>query len=167
MIDDSPPNWRQIVETHSRRVFQVSMRILGSVQDAEDVSQDVFEELFRLHNHGPVQSWVGLLVRLATVRSLDCLRRRKPTLSLMDDDAAVHASPHQALAAKELAGLLRQAVGKLPDQQATVFVLAYYEQMSHAEIATHLELSTESVSASLYKARKRLSELLTLVRFGE
>ena len=81
MTDGELPDWDRIVERHAKRVFRVAMRILRSVQDAEDVSQDVFTEAFQLHKAGPVQSWTGLLVRLATLRSLDRLRRNRPSVN--------------------------------------------------------------------------------------
>lgn len=59
MTEQELPDWDRIVERHAQRVFRVALRILGSVQDAEDVSQDVFVEAFKSFRHGPVQSWIG------------------------------------------------------------------------------------------------------------
>ena len=42
MTDNELPDWDRIVELHAKRVFHVAFRILGSIQDAEDASQDVF-----------------------------------------------------------------------------------------------------------------------------
>ena len=105
MTDDELPDWDRIVERHAERVFRVALRILRSVQDAEDVSQDVFTEAFRVHKAGPVQSWTGLLVRLATLRSLDRLRRNRPTVELREGDRMSTVEPYEELAARELARL--------------------------------------------------------------
>jgi RNA polymerase sigma-70 factor (ECF subfamily) len=167
MTISDEPDWRQIVERHSKRVFMIAKRILGSTQDAEDVAQETFTEVYRLHQLGPVQSWTGLLVRIATVRSLDQLRRRKSSVPAVDIACKFSTHPLDVLATRELADNLRHAVAKLPDQQATIFVLTFYEQMTRDEIANHLDVSVESISTALYKARKRLAELLIPVRLGE
>jgi hypothetical protein len=54
-MTNASPDWDRVVERHAERVFRTSLRILRTVQDAEDVSQDVFIEAFRLHKAGPVQ----------------------------------------------------------------------------------------------------------------
>ncbi len=163
----APPDWNQIVEKHGARVFRVAMRILGSIPDAEDVAQEVFAEAYRLHLAGPIQSWTGLLVRLSTLRSLDALRRRRPTVPIASEDWASQRQPLDTLVASELAARLRQSVGNLPDQQAAVFVLTYYEQWSREEIAVHMGITQESVSTSLYKARKQIANFLRLQYPGE
>ena len=80
MCPESIPDWSWIVQTHGGRVFGVAMRILGSVQDDEDVSQDVFLEACEIYSAGAIQSWTGLLMRLATFRSLDLRRSNRPTV---------------------------------------------------------------------------------------
>ena len=156
MADGELPDWDRIVERHAKRIFRVALRILGSVQDAEDVSQDVFTEAFRLHQAGPVQSWTGLLVRLATLRSIDRLRRKQPFVELRECDRMSTVEPFHEVAATELAHWLRKAIAQLPDQQSTVFVMAYFEQLSRDEVSATLGISPEAVSTALYKARQRL-----------
>jgi RNA polymerase sigma-70 factor (ECF subfamily) len=159
-------NWDQIVDRHAGRVFRVAMRILGSVHDAEDVSQDVFTEAFRLHKSGPVQSWVGLFVRMATLRSIDRLRRRRPFLELTDSDRMSKIEPVDEAVAGELASLLRQAIARLPDQQASVFILIHFEQLSRNDVAVTLGISPEAVSTALYKGRQQLLDQLTVLNKG-
>lgn len=167
MTNDISPDWDRIVERHGERVFRVALRILRSVQDAEDVSQDVFIEAFRLHQAGPVQSWTGLLVRLATLRSIDKLRRIRPSVELRDGDRMSRVEPLDELEAKELARWLQKALAQLPDQQAAVFVMHHFEHLSRDQVAAALGVSPDSVSTALYKARQRMLQQLAVFNQGE
>ncbi len=162
MSDEHSPNWNVIVERHAERVFRIAYRILGSVHDAEDVSQGVFAEALRFQAAGPVQSWTGLFCRLATLRAIDELRRRRKTLAIADDDRASKTDAHEHAVAGELAAWLRDAASKLPEQQAAIFSLTHFEQLDRNEVAAVLNISPESVSTSLYKARQRLREQLNI-----
>lgn len=167
MADGELPDWDRIVERHAKRVFRVAVRILGCVEDAEDVSQDVFTEAFRLHKVGPVQSWPGLLVRLATLRSIDRLRRNRPSEELRESDRMSIVEPFDQVAAAELAQWLRNSMAQLPDQQAAVFVMFHFEQLSRDQISATLGVSPEAVSTTLYKARQRLLTRLAVFNQGD
>jgi RNA polymerase sigma-70 factor (ECF subfamily) len=166
MAESAVPDWDWIVERHAKCVFRVALRILGSVQDAEDVAQDVFTEAFRLHKAGPVQTWTGLFVRLATLRSIDRLRRNRPTVELRESDRISTVEPFEEVAAAELAHWLRKGIAQLPEQQATVFVMFHFEQLSRDEVSATLEISPEAVSTALYKARRRLQTQLVVFNQG-
>lgn len=167
MSNGDLPDWDRIVEHHADRVFRVALRILKSVQDAEDVSQDVFTDAFQLHKAGPVQSWTGLLVRLATLRSLDRLRRNRPSAELHECDKMSTVEPFEELEASELANWLRTAIAQLPDQQAVVFAMHYFEQLSREQVSAALGVSPEAVSTALYKARQRLLAQLAVFNQGD
>jgi RNA polymerase sigma-70 factor (ECF subfamily) len=164
MASGDPPDWDKIVESHAERVYRIAFRILGSVQDAEDVSQIVFTEAIKMHRRGPVQSWTGLFVRLSTLRAIDLLRTRQETSSLTDTHVAKVASAPEQAACKELAAWLRDATRGLPDQQAAVFSLTYFEQLDRNEVAAVLNVSVETVSTTLYKARQRLLAQLKILQ---
>ena len=106
MSDPNAPDWEELVQQHAERVFRIAFRILGSTHDAEDISQDVFTEALTLHQSEPVRTWTGLMVRLATLRSIDKLRREKfkpETLQNPVTDSRSVESPDQKLIAAELA----------------------------------------------------------------
>jgi len=158
-------DWERIVDEHGRLVFRIGLRILGSVQDAEDVAQDVFCEAYQFQQSQRVESWSGLLARLATLRAIDRLRRKRSTMELGNAEPISASGPFEEAAARELAELLRAAVGRLPNQQAAVFSLVYFEQMSRDEVSANLGISPEAVSTALFKARRRLeSQLPTITR---
>ena len=52
MVVEQPPDWSKIVERHAERVFRIAYRVLGSVHDAEDVSQLVFIDAKRVQEAG-------------------------------------------------------------------------------------------------------------------
>lgn len=167
MSDPNAPDWKELVQQHAERVFRIAFRILGSVHDAEDISQDVFTEALTLHQSEPVRTWTGLMVRLATLRSIDKLRRERfkpePLPNSVADSRSIE-HPDQALLAAELANRLRGEIRNLPQQQAAIFSLAYFEQLSRSEIASALAITPESVSTALYKARKKLSDRMAIIQ---
>jgi RNA polymerase sigma-70 factor, ECF subfamily len=166
MAEIETPDWEKLVERHARRVFGVAMRILGSTHEAEDVAQEVFSEAFQLHRAGPVQSWTGLLVRLATIRSIDRYRRKRSFQPLRETDRTTTIEPCEDAMARELAALLREAIRQLPDQQAAIFTMTHFEQMNREAVATALEISPGAVSTALYKARQRLAAVLVTTEKG-
>lgn len=160
MAKERPPDWPKIVERHAERVFRIAYRILGSVHDAEDVSQLVFIEAKRVQETVPIQSWSGLFARLATTRAIDLLRRRRKNVQIEETQYVSNVEPHHHVVGAELAAWLRGAAAQLPEQQAAVFSLSHFEQLDRNEVAAILSISVEAVSTALYKARQRLQEQL-------
>ena len=118
MAEEHPPDWPKIVERHAERVFRIAYRILGSVHDAEDISQSVFIEAKRVQEAGPIQSWSGLFGRLATTRAIDLLRRRRKSVEIDETQNVSNFEPHHHVVCAELAAWLRNAAAQLPEQQA-------------------------------------------------
>jgi RNA polymerase sigma-70 factor, ECF subfamily len=166
MASEPAPDWACIVDKHAERVFRIAYRILGSVHDAEDVSQNVFAEAVKLYAAGPVQSWQGLFVRLASLRAIDLLRSRRRSFQLSEDKYCSTSGPVDQAVGNELSAWLRSAISGLPDQQAAVFSLTYFEHLDRNAIAKMLNLSPDSVSTSLYKARQRLVSQLNVFYGG-
>jgi RNA polymerase sigma-70 factor (ECF subfamily) len=160
MAEEHPPDWPKIVERHAERVFRIAYRILGSVHDAEDVSQLVFIDAQKVRESGPIQSWSGLFARLATTRAIDLLRRRRKSVEIDESQHVSNLEPHHHAVSEELAAWLRQAVAQLPEQQAAVFSLSHFEQLDRNEVAAILAISVEAASTALYKARRKLQEQL-------
>jgi RNA polymerase sigma-70 factor (ECF subfamily) len=154
-------DWDRIVREHGPMVFATAWRILGHAADAEDVVQEVFLQVHRLHQAGPVRYWVGLLRRLATCRALDRLRQRRRTASLEGLTLpAGGPAPDAALLEKELAQRLREAIAHLPPREGAVFCLRYFEDLSYQQIAEALRIRVGAVATALHKARAKLEGFL-------
>jgi RNA polymerase sigma-70 factor (ECF subfamily) len=154
-------NWTRLVREHGPLVFKTAWRILGHTADAEDVVQDVFLQMHQWEQTRPVRSMPGLLRRMATCRALDRLRQRKVTVPLPELPLEnVSYAPECAVLEEELQERLRQAIAELPEREAEVFCLRYYEDLSYQEIAAELGIRSGAVAAALHKARAKLEASL-------
>ncbi|XZE36978.1 RNA polymerase sigma factor [Pirellulaceae bacterium SH501] len=159
MKNPGETNFEEIVNAQIARVYRIAFRILGSTQDAEDVTQVVFAEAYRSYLKKCVSDWTGYLVRLATHRSIDTYRSRRKLPSCLSNDVPSDRNPPlDNLVAKESVEWLRAEIANLPAQQGAVFTLIYFENMDRSEVADCLSITLQSVSTSLHKAREKLKE---------
>jgi RNA polymerase sigma-70 factor, ECF subfamily len=154
-------DWNAIVREHGPAVFRAAWRILGQTADAEDVTQEVFLEAYQFQRGQAVRSWPALLRRLAVCRALDRLRRRRPAVSISELSlAAAGTNPEAEAMAAELAARLTEAIRGLPQREAEVFCMHYFEDLSNGEIADSLDMQAGAVAAALHKARGKLQSSL-------
>jgi RNA polymerase sigma-70 factor, ECF subfamily len=127
-----------IFKRYSGPVYSVALRVLHDSGQAEDVMQEIFLQLWRnpeafVHGRGSLGAW---LVVVARNRAIDVLRRRKPTDSV---DDVVLASPCDISAEAERNGMMekvRVILADLPEEQRKSLELAYFEGLTHSEIAS-------------------------------
>jgi RNA polymerase sigma-70 factor (ECF subfamily) len=123
--------------------------------------QEVFLQALRLRAVQPIRHWAGFLRRLAACRALDRLRQRKRTVALDDQMLASSTNgPPEAAMGRELAERLRRAVARLPEREAAVFCLRYFDDLSNQRIAETLDITPGAVAVALHKARAKLEEML-------
>ena len=158
-------DWNSIVNEHGRIVLRIASRILGA-RDAEDVAQEVFLHAFQLWSRSTVDNWPGLLRTIATRVAIDRLRRRLQNYPLPPDLAGRDPAPDHGLTSSELADRLRIEIARLPDRQAEIFSLRYFDGLSNSEIAELLKTSPSSVSTTLLKARDTLATRLVDLKCG-
>ena len=159
-------DWQAIVKDYGPTVWQTAYRLLGNHADTADCFQDTFLAAFELSQAQPVRNFPGLLVRLATTRAIDRLRQRgrqqRYCVDNQDGAETVGRGPDPAGHAQtqELAGRLREAIGRLPPQEASVFCLRYLNDMSYRQIARELKVGINVVGVALYRAKARLRAAL-------
>ncbi len=161
-------DWDRIVREHGPLVFGTAWRILGHVADTEDVVQEVFLQAYSLRAVQTIRHWPGFLRRLAACRALDRLRQRKPIVALNDLALACSTNgPEETAIGRELAERLREAIAQLPEREAAVFCLRYFEDLPYQRIAEILDINRGAVAAALHKARAKLEVMLSEVAKGE
>ena len=126
----------QLYDRYSAVVYSIALRVLGDAGMAEDLLQEVFMQLWRNpmafdSSRGPLAPW---LVAVTRNRAIDWLRKRRPETPVADV-----ASFEPDLASKtEFArsvGKIRAMLDRMPPTQRDVLEMAYFEGLTHSEIA--------------------------------
>ncbi len=161
--------FRQLVERWETPVFAFMLRMLGSREDAQDLTQETFIRMIRhADRYRPESRFQSWLFRIAGNLARSRLRRRK-VLRWIRFDSDRHDSP--AAGTDPLADLekhearreVRQALAKLPERQRRALILKQYQGMKYREIATAMGLTEGSVQMLLHRAMLALrQELLPL-----
>jgi RNA polymerase sigma-70 factor (ECF subfamily) len=158
-------DWDRFVADFGPPTLRLACRILGHGPDAEDVVQEAFLQVYQISQNEEVSSWGGLLHRAALCRSLDRVRRRRTSGSLTVEPLSREDDPQEAAAAHELADQLRQAIGRLPQQQAAAFCMRYFDDQPYEQIAENAEnlgVAVGAVASALHKARGKLKSMLAV-----
>lgn len=158
-----PKELESLFRENYEHVFRTAYRITGSASDAEDVLQTVFLRLIKSSEGiDQAESPKGYLLRAAVNASLDLMRSHTRSKSVAIDDveyelpAGAELSPEASAEDRELRKLIQEAVSRLGERAAEVFVLRYFEGYDNREIAEMLGTSQMVVAVTLHRARSRM-----------
>jgi len=155
--------FEHLMRRHERLVLMTAYRLLGSLPDAQDVSQEVFLRLYR--NLGKVESTGSLsawLYRVTSNACHDARRRKRPEspVEFAEDLRDTVADPHQAAAEAERRRVLSMSLRRLPPKERDALVLRDLEGLSTEEVARALGTSTATVRSQVSKARVKVREFV-------
>ena len=160
----------ELVDEHQRMVYHLAFHLLGSHEDALDLSQDVFLTVFRsihrFRGDSALQTWIyRIVVNHVRNRQRWWRRRRRSGEVSLEAVMAEHGepaapiastSPERVLDQKELGRRLWRALGRLSFEQRSTVILRELHGMRYAEIAFSLGVTTAAVKSRLARARQTL-----------
>jgi RNA polymerase sigma-70 factor (ECF subfamily) len=167
--------FKTLVDRHQTSVVNTCYGLVGSREDAEDVAQEVFLQVYKsAHKFRHQAKFSTWLYRIAVNRSLNFIRdnkwsRRLKNLSawLEGDSQQVNSlpapdssRPDVVLERKEQDRRLKKAIDSLPREQKAAFVLNKYEGLPYREIADVLKCSLSSVESLIHRAKLNLQKKL-------
>lgn len=155
-LDDERDAAGELVDRYQRRLFNVALRMLGNVQDAEDVTQTVFGNAFlSLKSFDPKYRFFSWIYRMTVNESLNTIKRRKPMVTMEDHlDIPVPGSENENAA--EAVDRVKKALMDLNPDDRAVVVLRHFVSFSYEEMADVLEVPVRTVKSRLFTARERL-----------
>ncbi len=162
----------QLYDRYGRLIYAVAFKMLGSVEEAEEVVLDVFAQVWRsaasYNSHkSKVDTW---LLMMARSRVLDRLRKKqrfKKVVNASMEVAEVGTSstinlPEENLLIQEKREQVLTALGKIPAEQRQVIELAYYQGLTQTEIATKTGVSLGTVKTRIRLGLSKLRKLLDI-----
>ena len=164
-----PGAFEALVRRHQTTIYNFCWRLLGQADDAADVAQDVFVQLYshleRLDEYEPLAPW---LFRVARNRCIDVIRRRRTVPLDMSDDEHEPVDeeplPDELVERADIQRVLAEAISALPTSYAEVVALRYAADRSFAEIGAILDLEEGAARVRFHRAkallRQRLRETL-------
>ncbi len=165
--------FKYIVDTYQNMVYNTCLSIVKSEEDAEDLAQEVFVQVYQsVHSFKGESKFSTWLYRIATTKSLDHERKKKRkkrfgfVKSIFGEDAQVEINPPDfnhpgvVLDKKERAAILFKAVDKLPDNQRVAFILSKVEGRSYQEISEIMGTTISAIESLLHRAKNNLRKIL-------
>ena len=165
----------ELINTYQQKVFSTCISFVPNKEDAEDIAQDVFMEVFnsiqKFKGNSKLSTWI---YRITTNKCLEFIRKRntKKRFGFMQSisgnaipvDRTSYFTemnhPGIALEHKEQSETLFRAIHKLPEAQKVVFTLHKIDGKSYQEISLITDKSLSSVESLMFRAKKNLQSIL-------
>jgi RNA polymerase sigma-70 factor (ECF subfamily) len=170
--------WEEIVQTYSRRIYNLAYRFTSRADSAEDLTQEVFIRVYRsLDQYNPkqgdLQNW---LMRLARNLIIDDYRKRqRAPQDEAADDLEVHqyhlraagSSAQREMERRELGAQVQAGIDKLSPDLRTCVILRDIEELSYQEIVDLLKIPEGTVKSRINRGRIELAKILRRMRVVE
>jgi RNA polymerase sigma-70 factor (ECF subfamily) len=164
----------ELVTEHQRMVFHLALHLLGDHDEALDLSQEVFLNVFRtigrFRGQSALRTWIyRIVINQARNRQRWWRRRRRADQVSLDEHLEQHGDlaasdrsgePDLVLGRKELASRIWQSLDALPFEQRTAIILREIDGLSYDEIAFSLGIAIGTVKSRLTRAREALRSQL-------
>lgn len=153
----------ELFDRYSRLVYSVALRVLNDPGQAEDVTQEIFFQVWRnpdsfVSGRGSLGAWLAVMARN---RAIDALRRRRPTDPV--DEVVLTAKGDLASEVEQnrMMEMVRGVLKDLPEGQQQLVEMAFFEGLTHSEIATRtgdpLGTVKTRIRSALMTLRKAIS----------
>ena len=174
LIKGDQSAYRSIYDLHKSIVYNTAMGFLTNKNDAEDITQEVFVQVFRsvknFKKESKLSTWI---YRITITKCLDLLRSRKAKKRFAiftdifsdkekDSEERFIDYEHPGIVEEksEMSKLLFKEIDSLPANQRIAFVLNKVEKLSYQEISEVMETSVSSVESLIFRAKGNLKKKL-------
>ncbi len=165
--------FHRLFEEYKKMVFHYAYDLTGNIQEAEDISQEVFVRVYNgikgFRHESSLKTWV-MKITLNLCRNYHRRRKIFSFFSLSQEsqededeysfEIGVQDDPAEGIYQRQKLRILRKAIMKLPRKQREVFIMKHLKEMKIKEIAEVLESPEGTVKANLFKAIRNFQILI-------
>ncbi|MBI4686786.1 MAG: RNA polymerase sigma factor [Nitrospirae bacterium] len=164
--------FNELIERHKKMGFSLAYNMLGSIEDAEDISQEAFAiaytEIGKFRQESSFKTWLYRIIinlcrkhyRKNKLMSFIPLYFHNKEGEEQEMDIKAEATPEDELSSKQLGSAIMKAVRRLPMKQKEVFVMKHIKGMKISEIAEILGSAEGTVKSHLFRAVNELQKKL-------
>ena len=161
--------WQRLVKTHHGSVYRLSFRRLRKPDEAEDATQETFIRAYRYFE--TFQEGASLLPWLLRICYHNCLKILKDREIVLNDEplqelSDLRPTAEDTMVREERKQRLESLIFELPPAWRAVVTLRHLDGLDYQQIAEVLDLPLGTVKTNLYRARERLSKLLSREQEG-
>jgi RNA polymerase sigma-70 factor (ECF subfamily) len=156
----------RLVEAYQRPVYNLTYRMLGNQQEAEDAAQETFLRAYGgLRQYNPEHKFSTWLFSIANHHCIDRLRKRRMTWVSIEDNPVLEnlegelPHPEQGALDQERSAEIQRLLERLEPEYRMPLILRYWEDYSYEEIAVTLDLTVPAVKSRLFRARQQVAKL--------
>lgn len=152
----------QLYKRYSKAMYNLCLRMLNNKQEAEDVLQDSFYQVFKNIGNFRGEATVGAWIkRIVVNRCLNHIKKKKPLLVEIDHIEFEEEEPVDERKYGYTVEKVKEAIESLPDGYRIVLTLYLFEGYSHKEIAKELNISLSTAKTQYMRAKRRVRETVT------
>jgi RNA polymerase sigma-70 factor (ECF subfamily) len=161
--------WRDLVARHTRRVFNVAYRFVGRVDEAEDLTQEVFIKVYQSldryrQSEGSFTTWLTTVARNQVIddyrRRREEKRRRLEDPEILDVVASPQEGPLQGIERDERVEFVRRGLRALPPDLREPLILCDLQGLPYEEVASILQVPLGTVKSRINRGRLELARRL-------
>ena len=158
----------EIVGQYENQVYNIAYGMLGSPEDAQDITQDVFvsvwEKIGQFRFRSKFSTWLYRIAKNMSLNEKSRRTNRKTDVVEIDDSQAWvpvdYQTPEDEILASEQQQILHKALGQLKESYRTILVLREMDELSYEDLSAVLGCSIGRVKSRLYEARMQLRGIL-------
>ncbi len=163
-LDGDAASYRLLVNKYQHFAYTLAVRITKNAEDAEEVTQDAFVKAYTslsgFKGESKFSTW---LYKIVLNLSMSKVRRKKEPHQNIDDLNLQTAIDSDGARKSERTYYVEKAIASLPEDEAAIVTLFYMEDQSLDEISGVVNLSLTNTKVKLFRARKKMAEMLKSV----